>query len=294
MKSYLPLNGDWLFVTETPIRNNYVQRDLTAGYEVPEKVLASLTSNNIDLIKFIYERAKLHEDRIENISNQMRDKAKTLLGTVSFVSAIFFGIISFFTPSTLKLPWWFIFSELSLFILLACQMIRSLMIAMEVMTREESIVAPPDEFLRSYENGNETENAIITAYKNAIAQTVAYPIQTHLLLKKRINRLILGQRAFQYGLFYFVLLIFIHVSCTAITYKNNQLYNSHTNAPSQEQMLKDLRSEQENIKAQMVENNKELSVLNKSEKKISLKVDELEAEASQLNRNLKRLEGKIK
>jgi hypothetical protein len=286
LKSYLPFNGDWLFVTETPSRKNPVQRDLAVEYDTPENVLNSLTSSNLDLIKFIYERAKAHEIRIENISNQIRDKAKIMLGTVSFVSAIFFGVIPFFTPSTLKLTWWAILTESLLFILLACHMIHSLMIAMDVITREESIVASPNEFLKSYENGIEPDSAIIKAYKNAIAQAVAYPIKTHSLLRIRINKLIMGQRAFQYGLIYFVILIFFHVFSNVIIYKSDQFYKSSVNAPTQEKLLKDLITNQECLNKRLDESINEISVLNKSDIKISEKQDKLIVQVRQLDKRL--------
>jgi hypothetical protein len=287
VKSKLPSNGDWLFVTQTPITEQPQQDDLAPKHDTPEKVLKDLRSNDMESIKIIYERAKAHESRIENIGNLTRDKSKTLLSTTSIVSAVFFGVASFFSSSSLKFPWWAISIELIIFILLASQLIRSLVIAMDVMTREQSISASPDEFLASYEDSNApggpTVTPLVNVYKNAIAQTVAYSTQTHEYINGRLNRLILGQHAFRYGLVYFVLLIMVHIFAT-ISYGNvepNGLSKAATER--QTKLFETLLTNQDKLLKGVSESTSEMTLLHKADSEILRKQGELETKIQELS-----------
>lgn len=211
LKKSMLWNGDWLFVTETPPKVQSVKQDLALRHDSPPKVLGSLVTNDLDSIKLIYDRAKAYESRIENIGNLTREKARTLLGTISIVTAVFFGVASFFSSSTLKYPPWAIVIELLLFLLLAAQLIHSLVIAMDVMTREVSINASVDEMLKSDDAPDSDNTPLLMLYKNAIAQMIAYSNQTHSYITDRVSKLILGQHAFRYGLVYFTALIFFHI-----------------------------------------------------------------------------------
>ena len=277
------MNGDWLFVTQTPITKQPQQDDLAAKHDTPEKVLKDLKSNDLEAIKLIYERAKAHELRIENIGNLTRDKAKTLLGTTSLASAVLFGVASFFSSSSVKFSWWAISIELIIFILLASQLIRSLVIAMGVMTREQSISASPDEFLASHEDSNASGGSTINAYKNAIAQTVAYSTQTHGYINGRKNRLILGQHAFQYGLVYFVLLIMVH-TFASISYGNVEPNGLTTTAAErQAKLFQTLLTNQDSLLKGVSESTKEMTLLHQADGEIMRKHRELEMKIQELS-----------
>jgi hypothetical protein len=287
VKSNLPSNGDWVFVTQTPITKQPQQDDLSAKHDTPEKVLKDLKSNDLESIRLIYERAKAYESTIENIGNLTRDKAKALLSTTSMVSAVFFGVASFFSSSSIKFPWWAISIELIIFILLASQLIRSLVIAMDVMTREQAISASPDEFLASYRDSDASErhtiSPLVNAYKNAIAQTVAYSNQTHGHINGRKNRLILGQHAFRYGLVYFVLLIMVHTFAT-ISYVNVEPNGRNTAAAErQEKLFQTLLTNQDNLLKGASESMREITLLHQADSEIMGKQRELEMKIQELS-----------
>jgi hypothetical protein len=270
-KSQLFLNGDWLFVTETPTTSDEPQsNDLALKFDTPEKVLAHITANDLESIKLIYERTKKSEASVDSIENLTRDKAKTLLGTASFASAIFFGVTSFFSSSSANLPWWIVAVELILFILLACHLIHSLVIGMEVMTREQSINASPDEFLNSY-------GSSVEAYKNAIAQTLAYANKSHEFIRKRSNKLILGQRAFQYGLMYFALLVVLHIFSTSYL-------RMPTAGEQQTKRMESLFSVQDQSLRAIAGNIKDVALLHQTNSEVIGKQRELEIRITDLSK----------
>ena len=288
VKSKLPLNGDWLYVTATTTSGQPQQVDLAAKYDKPEKVLMSLKSKDIESTKLIYERSKAYESRIENIANLTRDKAKTLFGTTSLVSAVFFGVTSFFSFSSVNFPWYAVAVELIVFILLAFHLIRSLVISMEVMTREQSITASPDEFLDCYDNSAFSEatdcTPSVNVYKQAIAQTVAYSNQTHEYINERKNNLIMGQHAFKYALISFALLIVIHIF-SILSYGNSRpTGNSAVAAEQQTKLLQSLISAHGEFLKGLNEGIKEMNRLQKIYNDILNKQTDLEAKIEELSK----------
>jgi F0F1-type ATP synthase assembly protein I len=205
IKKKLPANGDWLYVTETA-DNEIASCDIADEYDSPEKVLKLFRSNDLDIIKLIYERTSAHEDAINDAGDQVREKAKTLLSTAGFISAILFGVAAFLLSEVATSQFWVFIVEVILFLFLSTHFVRSLSIAMQVMTREEFVRSSPTEFL-SLQNGQ----ALANAMKESISQIIAYSNQTQELIRRRLNKLILGQHAFRYGLIYFVALIFFHI-----------------------------------------------------------------------------------
>jgi len=212
LKSKLPYNGDWLFVTGNLPDEEDEQKDLEDDYDAPEKVLQNFNSNNLDVIKITYDRVKAHELRIDNLADQTRDKAKILLTTSSVVSAIFLGVISFFPTSITMFNIWVITIELLIFLLLAAHLIHALIRAISVITREGSVYTPPHELLGNCHNAQfSNEDHPLSSYKKAISQILAYSNQTHKYILERSNKLILGQHAFKYGLEFFFILIVFHM-----------------------------------------------------------------------------------
>lgn len=289
IKSKLPMNGDWLYVTETPSTEQPQQEDLATKHDTPAKVLEDLTSNDIETIKLIYERAKAHESRIENIGNLTRDKAKTLLGSTSLLSAVLFGAASFFSSISTKFSWWAVAFELALFVLLACHLIHSLIVAMDVMTREQSVSASPDEFLSSYEDSNASSDGTmgaqpLKAYKNAIAQAVAYANQTHEYIHERKNKLILGQHAFKYGLIYFPVLITFHI-LAALFYGNSGPSAQNTVATEQQtKLLHSLLSSQDSLLKILEQSTKDVALLRQRDDELLKRQRELETRVEELGR----------
>jgi hypothetical protein len=231
VKTKLPFNGDWLFVSDDPPAKQHNQEapavNQLGGIANPEAektdihpeneeidycdsraIRQALYSNELDLIKIIYERAMGHESIISNIASRVYDKAKTLLSTASFASAVLFGVVSFILFGLPRFRGWVIIVEVMLFIILGSHLIRALTIAMSVMTREQLIYTRPSEFLFPTSVG---KDKVLDAYKDAIAQIVAYANLTNEKLRERVNKLMTGQHAFRWGLIYFVLLSSFHL-----------------------------------------------------------------------------------
>lgn len=205
----LPYNGDWIFVTESPRNKNDKDIDAETQYDTPSEVLQAIKTNAPEILKLIYDRAKAHELTIHNSADHIRDKAKALLSTVSFLSAVFLGVVPFFLLAVTKFVWWLIAFECLLFLLLASHLIHSLIIAMNVMTREQYVKTSPQEILSVPQHSKRKQ---IIAIKEATAQIMAYSNQTHEFIRQRGNKLILGQTAFKFGLLYFFIFIFMHIS----------------------------------------------------------------------------------
>jgi hypothetical protein len=214
IKERLPANGDWLYVTETSYDKTQLPNDIAAKYDTPDKVLKEIRSNGPDVIKLIYEQAKAYEAAIYDGGNQVREKAKALLSTAGFISAILLGVSAFLLSTVIALKIYIFIIEVFLFLLLSTHFIRSLSIALRVMTREEIVRASPSEFL-SFPATTDTEE-LEDAMKLTIARIVAYANQTQEDIRRRANKLILGQHAFRYGLIYFVILIFFHITAMGL------------------------------------------------------------------------------
>jgi hypothetical protein len=209
----LPGNGDWIFVTPSPIvENNYV--DIADKYSKPDDIITQLHFNNIEIAKLTLEQAKSYESKIRLTADHVRDKAKTLFSAASFTSAIFLIILSFFSTYIGLFGLGIVIIEFLLILLMAGHLIRALLLAIDVMTREESVVQSPLEFLspRLTRNDDSLEN-----YKYLVSQTVAYSNMTHKYILQRINKLIIAQYAFKYGLIYFTIIFLFFLVSSSIT-----------------------------------------------------------------------------
>lgn len=208
IKSKLPLNGDWLFVTEDMPRFSSEEKqeqinDLSLEIDTIDKVLSAVSSGkkNLDII---YGKTKEYENFITNGANLVRDKAKTLLSTASFVSAILFGS-STFLLSTINELNFLTTLEVVIYLLIVQHFVRALVIAMHVMTKEEMIYMPPQEFIEL--SGLPKKDQL----KNFISRSIVYANSTDKYVWKRSDQLIKGQHAFRYGLIFSAMLLVIHL-----------------------------------------------------------------------------------
>jgi hypothetical protein len=217
LKHKLPLGGDWLFVTETPSSDDVLTQDLVMEYLNQEDVLFDLKTENENVVKLIYERALKYNKDVENISENIKKKAEILLRMTSFVSAIFFGILSFVSVSkNMNVPNWMLFLISIFFILMGVHLISSLVQAIKVMTREELVLSSPQQIVfKSNEDiqGN-NENIVLHAYKMAISDIISNACNTHKLIRRSINKVIIAQYSFVYGLFFFMLIIGLQFSAS--------------------------------------------------------------------------------
>ena len=216
LKHKLPFNGDWLFVTATPYDGPQDGEGSQPAHDRPDAILRRIKSNDIDVVKLAYERAKAHESAVYETANHVYDKAKALLSSGSFVSAVLLGVVSLLLTALSRLTGWIVGVELLALILMTSHLMRSLYIAMQVMTREESVRTSPEEFLSPL---SASKSSVTRAYKQAISEVVAYSNQTRDLTRKRVNRLILGQHAFRNGLLWFVLFVVVHLGAVTLADK---------------------------------------------------------------------------
>lgn len=200
----LPANGDWIYVTESPSNE---ESDMTAGYDKPERSLQELKSDDLETIRFVYERAKAYEWTVRNSTDHVRSKAATLLSTSGFVSGILLGVTSMSLSLLPRLSWPMIIVEFILVLLLTSHAIRSLSLATQAMTRETVVTASPADVLSA---GSSTGIPLINAYKQAISQTIAYSVSTQTCARTQVNKLILGQHAFRWSLIYFAVFLILN------------------------------------------------------------------------------------
>lgn len=238
VKSKLPLNGDWLYVTE-----NYapsIEQSLgEENWDTPDKVFQEINSGKLEVLKLVYERAKAYESIVNSKADHVRDKAKSLLGTVAFVSAVLLGVTSFLVTSIVKLNGWWFIGELILVSVLGTHLVRALLIAMDVMMREVIITSRKEELLLQR---SETE---LHALKCLISQIFSYANKTDEFVRERVNKLILGQDAFRYGVVCFALFLVIQIYAGK---KVNEIENkAKSNVLSQTEIQSSILSREEQL-----------------------------------------------
>ncbi len=201
LKGRLPLNGDWLFVTESV--SGEKQIDAADEYQAPSMVLKLLSGTvTPETTKLIYERVKSYEGTVNDIANRVYDKSKVIFGAASFASTIILALGSTLLPPLLVSSVWLRVVGAALSFFLVFHLSRALIIAAEVMIRELMVRETPGELI---ELGENDEGG---ALRELIAKVLAYAIQTQTLGLEKLNRLIIAQHSFRYALvFYFALAV---------------------------------------------------------------------------------------
>ncbi len=207
IKSKLFLNGDWLYVTldKQKVDNevNLDEIDLNEALLNENENLAKIKDADEQTLKLMYERVLIAESSSRERADTVRDKAKALLGTSTFVSAILFGISTYFIPLIFKNPFYILVFESILLFLMFAHFTRSLMAAMSVLLRESYFEFPPAEILN-------IKGTLTEIYKKNIAVLLACIAETQKFTTSKVNKLILGQDSFRYGLCYLFIIFFIH------------------------------------------------------------------------------------
>jgi uncharacterized protein YoxC len=204
LKSKLPLNGDWLFVT---IFNNEKDsgQDLAEKYFDQDEILSSFDINaDREVTKVLYERAVGFDKMISDTATQVRDKAKTLFGGMSIVSAILFGVTSLSLSSIRDSSLWLVILACIFFVLMSAHFGNAISRALRAMIREQEIHTSTSEYLELSKSKEISE-----VYRLLFSKIVAYANKTHDFVNKRVNSVIIAQHAFGWGLFYFSLLFIL-------------------------------------------------------------------------------------
>jgi hypothetical protein len=155
--------------------------------------------------RLIFERAKAHEATVDGISDSVRDKAKTIVGTATFVSAVVLGLISVVLPSFARSETTLLLSSIVLSGLLVSQLVRAIYTALEAMTHESFVSQSSADYLALARSPAD----LSAAYAESISQIVAFANQSHEHVRHRVNQLILAQHAFKWGLIYFGVIAFL-------------------------------------------------------------------------------------
>jgi large-conductance mechanosensitive channel len=280
-KTRLPANGDWIFVTgDLPGDSPEDPANPEEPFIDVGSVRSSLYSNDPDLIKLVYERAKAYEATISNYTNRVYDKAKTLVGSVSFVSAVLSALVSLLLSSASRFGWIVIAIESSILFLMVGHLLRSVSIGLRVITREDLYYTHYNEVLAAASIG---QDGLVNAYKDAISQIVSYADRTHEQAWQRVRKLILGQAAFHYGIFFFVLFVAFHLIALALFAKEPAKDPVNKLVELQEKALASSSSEHaELVKAirdltfQLSESHKDNSALIEQLKEVQKKIVEVQ------------------
>ena len=215
VKQALPLNGDWLWPTPTPAPTGLVE-DLAETYSISEKVLEAIP---MPLPAGIADALMAEVNRIAQgtlvRTDTVRDKAKVLLGTSSFVGAVVTGILSLSFQHMKLLPAWINVPFTILFALMLIEFGFSLILSMRAMTRETLHELAPRQLGRMIEEAGE-----IDEFKRRLAATrFALANKNSIFTTEKVNYLILGQIGFGFGLFY-ALILFLVFAIAFVTSEN--------------------------------------------------------------------------
>jgi hypothetical protein len=209
LKQTLPLNGDWLYPTESPPQSSPDGDDLAVIYSETKEINAELkqTRSSVGHAPFLYE-AERFAAKAAKRAEHVRDKAKSLLGTSTFIGAVVLGIMSFFAEHIASSSYKVLFPIGIFLMLMLLQFSRSLMCSIEVMTRETSIEISTADVITAFNEATDLDD-----YKRRLGIVLLATANQHEIeINKRVNKLILGQTGFKFGLFHtFVLILLLFV-----------------------------------------------------------------------------------
>jgi len=209
IKSYLPFNGDFLYVTEN-IQSSSTEKDISNDFDKSNIIIKKLKSNEKDILELTYKMSLDYYNSILDKSDKVREKAKVIVSSSSFISAVIIALSSsvVIVNKTISHQW-LLYIEFILYLMTIMHLIRSLMIAITVIRREESIEISPLDIVEVAKYTDKKKLGLI--YKEISSKMIAYANNTHEFIRKRVNQLILSQTSYKYGIFYFVLFMVLHV-----------------------------------------------------------------------------------
>ena len=200
----MPDDGDWLFSSEAVCKKHrptgHAQCDLDSAFETPEKALAEFA----DVIvpegrKLLYDHANQQFQAAEMTQATERDKAKQLLGTTSLTLALISASLALLRDWLTEFPVWAMIIVLALFVWVVSHFLRALLLSIRAITRDETIAVSTQavvdvlkESQEKYEDGH--------VYQRLAADLRWATTETNSRLLARINRVILAQTSFRWGL----------------------------------------------------------------------------------------------
>ena len=203
LKSKLPCNGDWLFVTQAPNKNKKQQKDLADIFCKKAEFIKRLPEIN-DNGDIVYKLASEYYDSSAKSIDITREKASTLLNTASFVAAIMLSTIAFISSIDN------IFEKQGLYIVFVAVVVvmivnffQTLILSIMVLRKNTSIEISPQDII-------DTQNKK-TPLKEMAARKIEYACKTQKHTLKKINMVILAQTAFRNGIIYFAILLLLQL-----------------------------------------------------------------------------------
>jgi ABC-type multidrug transport system fused ATPase/permease subunit len=200
LKTYLPLNGDWLFPTLS-LPQSIEEHDLSKLYANRESVLRDLPPYSLDKeqYEFLLQEVDRYAETVFSRAEHIRDKAKTLVGLGSFAAAVSVGILALLAN---RIPYdyhWISYVSLVLVLMFIVQFALSLVRFVSVLTREEYVDVSPKTVLGMF---SEEDGVAIDYKKQLISERIALAHVNQQLITARANKLIAGQVGLRYGLLY--------------------------------------------------------------------------------------------
>jgi hypothetical protein len=203
-KSGLQFEGDWLFSSGNACSAHPVVPeglvDLEREFDHADQAFQAFDAVSVpDGRKMLYQHAKDEMKEVISRRSTVHDKAKQLLGSTSFTLAIISASLALLHEWYAIVPWWNALIMLLLFAWVVSHFLRSLILSIQLITRDEVISVPTQQFVKilsapkdAYKNGR--------IYVHLAAQTRAAAAATSRRVRGRVNQIILAQTSFRWGL----------------------------------------------------------------------------------------------
>jgi hypothetical protein len=205
----LPGDGDWIFSStnqcESCASTQQHSGDLAAQFETPDgalKAFAPITTQTGR--KAILEHAKEWSASIDDLRSTVRDKAKVILGATSFTFAVMSLAIGVLQNTSEALPRWAWILLLVLFFWVLLHFTRSLILSLDAITRDKTETVSTAQVIefasRCDAQGSEESEESEESELRFAAEVLAAATRTHKMARASVNRVILAQASFVWGL----------------------------------------------------------------------------------------------
>lgn len=203
LKHKLPADGDWLFSTasqcESCARTQLNPDDLAAQFETKDGALKAFAPVKTEAGRdAILEHAKEWSASIDDVRDTVRDKAKVILGATAFTFAVMSAAIGLLQATSDALPQWAWVLLLSLFFWILLHFVRSLVLSLSAITRDTTETISTHQIIE-FASRSDVESKEEGKLQLA-AEILAAATRTHRRTRPDVNRVILAQASFVWGL----------------------------------------------------------------------------------------------
>lgn len=165
--------------------------------------------------QLLYEHAKDQLESAEATQDTVRDKAKQLLGTVSFTLALMSASLVLVREWHATVPLLATVGILALFFWVIAHFVRALILSIQAITRDEVVGVSTQQIAKVLKasSGDYANNAVYTKLASAFRAAAS---QTRRRTLDSVNRVILAQRSFLWGLILLPATFLLYVSLTLV------------------------------------------------------------------------------